>query len=289
MVFELDLKKLRFGTELLKRGFAKMQKGGVVMDVTNDEQARIAEEAGAVAVMALERVPADIRAEGGVARMADPQMIVKIIETVTIPVMAKCRIGHFAEAQILSTLGVDMVDESEVLTPADPFDHVYKKDTYAHFPAGYVRRRASAKNGAVVLTFYSGKPTARAGKPEDKKLYDAKRLVEYHNIYDVAWSQKIKRDPKSKFNAQGISLQILRTDPYTKERTWLFGSTGFWEGGNVEIHPVVEESYMLSGSMVGTYGERKPGGYFWRPPGLEHGPLGSSMGGDRDPRPRSLP
>ena len=136
MVFELDLKKLRFGTELLKRGFARMQKGGVVMDVTNDEQARIAEEAGAVAVMALERVPADIRAEGGVARMADPQMITRIIETVTIPVMAKCRIGHFAEAQILSTLGVDMVDESEVLTPADPFDHVYKKDFVIPFVCG---------------------------------------------------------------------------------------------------------------------------------------------------------
>ncbi|MBU4201643.1 MAG: pyridoxal 5'-phosphate synthase lyase subunit PdxS, partial [Candidatus Altiarchaeota archaeon] len=107
------------GTELLKRGFAKMVKRGVVMDVTNAEQARIAEEAGAVAVMALERVPADIRAMGGVARMADPQKVKEIIETVTIPVMAKARIGHFAEAQILQELGVDMIDESEVLTPAD--------------------------------------------------------------------------------------------------------------------------------------------------------------------------
>jgi hypothetical protein len=157
-------------------------------------------------------------------------------------------------------------------------DHVYKKDTYAHFPAGYLRRKASAKNGAVVLTFYSGKPKAVAEKPEDKNFFDPKRLVEYHNIYDVAWSQKHKRNKKSKFNSSGISIQILRTDPYTEERTWIFGSAGFWEGGNVEIHPVVEESYMLSGSMVGTYGERKPGGYFWRPPGLEHGPLGSSMG-----------
>jgi len=136
MGLELDLKELRFGTELLKRGFAKMQKGGVVMDVTNVEQAQIAEEAGAVAVMALERVPADIRADGGVARMADPEMINRIIDEVTIPVMAKCRIGHFAEAQVLSTLGVDMIDESEVLTPADPFAHVNKKEFVIPFVCG---------------------------------------------------------------------------------------------------------------------------------------------------------
>src|SRR5438128_10468706 len=110
MPLDLDLKQLRFGTELLKRGFAKMQKGGVVMDVTNADQAAIAEEAGAVAVMALERVPADIRAQGGVSRMSDPSMIEKIIDTVSIPVMAKCRIGHFGEAQILQSLGVDMID-----------------------------------------------------------------------------------------------------------------------------------------------------------------------------------
>jgi len=120
MTKELDFKQLRHGTELLKRGFAKMQKGGVIMDVTNAEQAKIAEEAGAVAVMALERVPADIRAQGGVARMADPAKIQEIMDAVTIPVMAKCRIGHFAEAQALEALGVDMLDESEVLTPADP-------------------------------------------------------------------------------------------------------------------------------------------------------------------------
>src|SRR5438128_3214172 len=101
MPLDLDLSKLRFGTELLKRGFAKMQKGGVVMDVTNAEQALVAEEAGAVAVMALERVPADIRAQGGVSRMSDPTVITKIIDAVSIPVMAKCRIGHFAEAQVL--------------------------------------------------------------------------------------------------------------------------------------------------------------------------------------------
>lgn len=136
MVFELDLTKLRFGTELVKRGFAKMQQGGVVMDVTNAEQAAIAEEAGAVAVMALERVPADIRAQGGVARMADPVKIEEIMDIVTIPVMAKCRIGHFVEAQVLESLGVDMIDESEVLTPADPFYHVEKSKFTVPFVCG---------------------------------------------------------------------------------------------------------------------------------------------------------
>jgi len=136
MVFKLDLSGLRHGTDLVKRGFAKMQQGGVVMDVTNAEQAKIAEEAGAVAVMALERVPADIRAQGGVARMADPVKIREIMDTVTIPVMAKCRIGHFVEAQILESLGVDMIDESEVLTPADPFMHVVKKGFTVPFVCG---------------------------------------------------------------------------------------------------------------------------------------------------------
>jgi len=114
------------GTVLVKRGFAQMQKGGVIMDVTAAEQAVLAEEAGAVAVMALERVPADIRAAGGVARMADPKKIEEIMNVVTIPVMAKARIGHFVEAQILEALGADMIDESEVLTPADEESHIDK-------------------------------------------------------------------------------------------------------------------------------------------------------------------
>jgi pyridoxal 5'-phosphate synthase pdxS subunit len=114
------------GTARVKRGLAEMLRGGVIMDVVDPEQARIAEDAGAVAVMALERVPADIRRDGGVARMSDPAMIDGIQEAVTIPVMAKCRIGHFAEAQILESLGVDYVDESEVLTPADEAHHVDK-------------------------------------------------------------------------------------------------------------------------------------------------------------------
>ncbi len=114
------------GTLRLKTGLAEMLKGGVIMDVTDETQARIAEDAGAVAVMALERVPADIRKEGGVARMTDPAIVEKIMEAVSIPVMAKCRIGHFAEAQVLEAIGVDYIDESEVLTPADEEHHIDK-------------------------------------------------------------------------------------------------------------------------------------------------------------------
>jgi pyridoxal 5'-phosphate synthase pdxS subunit len=124
------------GTDRLKRGFAKMVKGGVVMDVTNAEQAKIAEVAGAVSVMALEAVPADIRARGGVARMAEPKRVREIIAAVTVPVMAKCRIGHIAEAQVLEALGADMVDESEVLTPADEDDHIDKRKFTVPFVCG---------------------------------------------------------------------------------------------------------------------------------------------------------
>ena len=132
----MQLENLRHGTELLKRGFAKMQKGGVIMDVTTPEEAHIAEKAGAVAVMALHQVPADIRKSGGVARMADPQVIAAIIDAVTIPVMAKARIGHFVEAEIIEALGVDMVDESEVLTPADEMYHIDKTKFTIPFVCG---------------------------------------------------------------------------------------------------------------------------------------------------------
>src|SRR5579884_1075482 len=124
------------GTWTVKAGLAQMLKGGVIMDVVTPEQARIAEDAGACAVMALERVPADIRAAGGVARMADPEVILRIMEAVSIPVMAKCRIGHFVEAQILEALGVDYIDESEVLTPADETHHVDKHAFTVPFVCG---------------------------------------------------------------------------------------------------------------------------------------------------------
>ncbi|WP_411964301.1 pyridoxal 5'-phosphate synthase lyase subunit PdxS [Haloferax sp. YSMS24] len=133
---ETDLEELRRGTELVKRGFAQMQKGGVIMDVVNAEQAKIAEEVGAVAVMSLEAVPADIRKRGGVSRMADPEKVEEIIDAVSIPVMGKARIGHYTEAQILEAVGVDMVDESEVLTPADNDYHIDKRDFTAPFVCG---------------------------------------------------------------------------------------------------------------------------------------------------------
>jgi len=136
MTDETDLEELRRGTDLVKRGFAKMQKGGVIMDVVNREQARIAEDVGAVAVMALEAVPADIRKRGGVARMADPADIAEIIDEVSIPAMGKSRIGHTKEAEILEAVGVDMIDESEVLTPADDAYHIDKREFTAPFVCG---------------------------------------------------------------------------------------------------------------------------------------------------------
>ena len=126
----------QIGSDTVKRGLAQMLKGGVIMDVVTPEHALIAEEAGAAAVMALERVPADIRAHGGVARMSDPELILKIKESVSIPVMAKCRIGHFVEAQILEAIGVDYVDESEVLTPADESHHINKRAFKIPFVCG---------------------------------------------------------------------------------------------------------------------------------------------------------
>mgnify|MGYP001232613174 FL=1 len=131
----VDFNQLR-GSDRVKRGLARMQKGGVIMDVVNPEQAAVAEDSGAVAVMALERVPADIRRDGGVARMSHPDMIQGIMDCTSIPVMAKSRIGHDGEARILESMGVDMIDESEVLTPADPFFHINKKDYDIPFVCG---------------------------------------------------------------------------------------------------------------------------------------------------------
>ena len=128
--------KQHTGTQTVKRGMAQMQKGGVIMDVVNAEQAKIAEQAGAVAVMALERVPSDIRAAGGVARMADPTIVEEVMKAVTIPVMAKARIGHIVEARILESMGVDYIDESEVLTPADEQYHLLKDEFTVPFVCG---------------------------------------------------------------------------------------------------------------------------------------------------------
>jgi pyridoxal 5'-phosphate synthase pdxS subunit len=176
------------GTLRVKTGLAEMLKGGVIMDVVNAEQAKIAEDAGAVAVMALERVPADIRAAGGVARMADPTIVLDIMGAVTIPVMAKCRIGHFVEAQVLEGLGVDYIDESEVLTPADEQYHVSKWDFTVPFVCGArdlgEALRRIAEGAAMVRT---------KGEPGTGNVVEAVRHM--RTMTDgIAWVAGIRAD-----------------------------------------------------------------------------------------------
>ena len=201
-----------------------MLKGGVIMDVTTVEQARIAEEAGAVAVMALERVPADIRASGGVARMADPKVIEGIMEAVTIPVMAKCRIGHFVEAQVLEAMGVDYVDESEVLTPADESYHVDKHRFKVPFVCGAInlgealrrlgegaamlRTKGEAGTGNVIeavrhMRSITGEVRRLATLPEEELMSAAKELrAPYERVVEVARTGKL---PVVNFSAGGIA------------------------------------------------------------------------------------
>lgn len=169
------------GTFTVKSGLAQMLKGGVIMDVTTPEQAKIAEEAGACAVMALERVPADIRAAGGIARMADPTIVLKIMESVTIPVMAKCRIGHFVEAQVLESLGVDYIDESEVLTPADDKYHVNKQAFKVPFVCG-------ARNlGEALRRIGEGAAMIRTkGEPGTGNVVEAVRHIRQVND-EIRW------------------------------------------------------------------------------------------------------
>ena len=218
----MDEKKT--GTLTLKTGLAEMLKGGVIMDVTTPEQARIAEDAGAVAVMALERVPADIRRDGGVARMADPEIITRIMDTVSIPVMAKCRIGHFAEARVLEALGVDFIDESEVLTPADDAHHVDKLAFKVPFVCGcrdlgealrrigegaaLVRTKGEAGTGNVVeavrhmRAVQSGIRRLTQLQPEER-MAEAKNLgAPYELVRLVAETGKL---PVPNFAAGGIA------------------------------------------------------------------------------------
>lgn len=213
-----------FGTIKVKRGLAQMLKGGVIMDVTNEEQAQIAEEAGAVAVMALERVPADIRKEGGVARMADPVIIEKIKKAVTIPVMAKVRIGHFVEAQILEALGVDFIDESEVLTPADEEHHIDKWKFKVPFVCGardlgealrrinegasMIRTKGEAGTGNVVEAVRHMRKIMdeirKISSMSDEELYlEAKNLsAPFELVLEV---KKLKKLPVVNFAAGGIA------------------------------------------------------------------------------------
>ena len=212
------------GTLRVKRGLAEMLKGGVIMDVTTAEQAKIAEDAGAVAVMALERVPADIRAEGGVGRMADPTKVVEIMEAVSIPVMAKCRIGHFVEAQILQALGVDYVDESEVLTPADEEHHVNKWEFAVPFVCGardlgealrriaegaaMIRTKGEAGTGNVVeavrhMRKIQGQIRKLRGQRDDELAASAKELAApLELVREVAGTGKL---PVVNFSAGGLA------------------------------------------------------------------------------------
>jgi pyridoxal 5'-phosphate synthase pdxS subunit len=212
------------GSFEVKKGLAQMLKGGVIMDVVNAEHAKIAEDAGACAVMALERVPADIRADGGVARMSDPDMIQKIMETVSIPVMAKCRIGHFVEAQILESIGVDYIDESEVLTPADEAHHIYKHDFKVPFVCGcrnlgealrrigegaaMIRTKGEAGTGDVVEAVRHartvlGEIRKLQNMPEEEVMAFAKEIgAPYELLVEV---RKLGRLPVVNFAAGGIA------------------------------------------------------------------------------------
>jgi pyridoxal 5'-phosphate synthase pdxS subunit len=234
------------GTDRLKRGFARMQQGGVIMDVTTPEQATIAEEAGAVAVMALERIPADIRAAGGVARMADPNRVRSIMAAVTLPVMAKCRIGHTAEARILESLGVDMVDESEVLTPADPFFHVAKKEFTVPFVCGarnlgealrrieegaaMIRTKGEPGTGNVVeavrhLRQMSQEIAALESMTlEELGVYAEKERVPLERVREV---QVLKRLPVINFAAGGIAT------PADAALCRLLGADGIFVGSGI--------------------------------------------------------
>jgi len=218
----MDEKKT--GTLTLKTGLAEMLKGGVIMDVTTPDQARIAEDAGAVAVMALERVPADIRRDGGVARMADPEIVTRIMDTVSIPVMAKCRIGHFAEARVLEALGVDFIDESEVLTPADDAHHVDKLAFKVPFVCGcrdlgealrrigegaaLVRTKGEAGTGNVVEAVRHMRAVQSGIRrltllPPEERMAEAKNLgAPYELVRLVAETGKL---PVPNFAAGGIA------------------------------------------------------------------------------------
>jgi pyridoxal 5'-phosphate synthase pdxS subunit len=220
----MDTNGRETGTFRVKAGLAEMLKGGVIMDVTSADQARIAEEAGACAVMALERVPADIRAQGGVARMADPEKVLEIMEAVTIPVMAKCRIGHFVEAQVLEALGIDYIDESEVLTPADEAHHVDKHAFKVPFVCGcrnlgealrrigegaaMIRTKGEAGTGNVVEAVRHARAVLGEIRrlttlhPEEWMAYAKEIGAPYELVKEVATTGKL---PVVNFAAGGIA------------------------------------------------------------------------------------
>ena len=241
------------GTQRVKRGMAEMLKGGVIMDVVTPAQARIAEDAGAVAVMALERVPADIRAQGGVSRMSDPDMIDGIIAEVSIPVMAKARIGHFAEAQVLQSLGVDYIDESEVLTPADYANHIDKWQFTVPFVCGatnlgealrriaegaaMIRSKGEAGTGdvsnAVTHMRTIRREIRRLGALEEDELFVAAKELQapYELVKEVARNGKL---PVVLFTAGGIATPADAAMMMQLGAEGVFVGSGIFKAGNPE-------------------------------------------------------
>ncbi len=239
------------GTVQVKRAFPEMLKGGVICDVVNADQARIAEEAGASAVMALERVPADIRAQGGVARMSDPELIIQIKEAVTIPVMAKCRIGHFVEAEILQAIGVDCIDESEVLTPADEHFHVNKHLFSVPFVCGardlgealrrigegaaMIRTKGEAGTGNVIEAVRHMRAIMDGIRrlqmlPEEELMTEAKNLgAPYELVRDIARTGKL---PVVNFSAGGVATPADAALMMRLGAEGIFVGSGIFKSGN---------------------------------------------------------
>ncbi len=239
------------GTIQVKRNFPEMLKGGVICDVVNADQARLAEEAGASAVMALERVPADIRVQGGVARMSDPELIIQIKEAVTIPVMAKCRIGHFVEAEILQAIGVDCIDESEVLTPADEHFHVNKHLFTVPFVCGardlgealrrigegaaMIRTKGEAGTGNVIeavrhMRAIMGGIRRLQVLPEEELMTEAKNLgAPYELVCDIARTGKL---PVVNFSAGGVATPADAALMMRLGAEGIFVGSGIFKSGN---------------------------------------------------------
>jgi pyridoxal 5'-phosphate synthase pdxS subunit len=237
----------------IKVGLAEMLKGGVIMDVTNAAQAKIAEKAGACAVMALERVPADIRAQGGVARMSDPKIIKEIQDAVSIPVMAKCRIGHFVEAQILEALGVDFIDESEVLTPADDRYHVFKHDFKVPFVCGcrdlgealrrigegaaMIRTKGEAGTGDIIEAVRHMRAvrdgiTRLASLRDEELMTTAKELgAPFELVWEVAKTGKL---PVPNFSAGGVATPADAALMMQLGAESVFVGSGIFKSGNPE-------------------------------------------------------
>src|SRR5439155_4797124 len=239
------------GTIQVKRSFPEMLKGGVICDVVNAEQARVAEEAGASAVMALERVPADIRVQGGVARMSDPELIVQIKAAVTIPVMAKCRIGHFVEAEILQAIGIDCIDESEVLTPADERFHVNKRLFSVPFVCGardlgealrrigegaaMMRTKGEAGTGNIVEAVRHMRAIMDSIRrlqllPEEELMTEAKNLgAPYELVRDIARTGKL---PVVNFSAGGVATPADAALMMRLGAEGIFVGSGIFKSGN---------------------------------------------------------